>query len=133
MESDLKGTGMISIAVVDDDESIRDSLKGLLNSVGYSVETFESAELFLDSGVLRKITCLILDVRMPGMNGLELQSRLKQENHSVPVVFVTAHDSLRYRRKAFEAGALEFLPKPFDGDKLIRVIQSALSNQGSGS
>lgn len=118
------GVGVISI--VDDDESVRAATKTLLRAVGYYVETFASAELFLDSGVLRETKCLILDVRMPGIDGLELQRRLNAAESRVPIIFVTAHDDKTKRRKAIEAGAVEFFRKPFDANTLVGAIQMAL-------
>ncbi len=115
------------ISVVDDDESIRDSTKTLLRSVGYRVATFESAELFLDSGAVEETECLILDVRMPGMDGLELQRRLKAADSGVPIIFVTAHDDRTKRRQAIEAGAVDFLGKPFEARALVVAVQTALS------
>jgi FixJ family two-component response regulator len=118
------GVGVISI--VDDDESVRAATKTLLRAVGYYVETFASAELFLDSGVLRETKCLILDIRMPGIDGLELQRRLNAAESRVPIIFVTAHDDKANRRKAIEAGAVEFFRKPFDANTLVGAIQMAL-------
>jgi FixJ family two-component response regulator len=115
------------ISVVDDDESIRDATRTLLRSVGYSVGTFASAEQFLDSDALPKTECLIVDVRMPGISGLELQSRLKSSEAGVPIIFVSAHDDKEYRRQAFEAGAIEFFRKPFEASALVTAIQTALS------
>ena len=114
------------ISIVDDDESVREATKTLLRSVGLRVATFDSAELFLDSGALEETECLILDVRMPGMDGLELQRRLRAGNSRVPVIFITAHDDDIRRRQAIEAGAVGFLRKPFDASALIRIVQGSL-------
>src|SRR5882762_2379161 len=108
----VPGLGVVSI--VDDNEAIRASTKTLLRSVGYEVETFASAELFLDSGALRETHCLILDVQMPGIDGLELQRRLNAAESLIPIIFVTAHDNRTNRRKAIQAGAVDFFGKPFD-------------------
>jgi len=124
--------GQTVIAVVDDDESIRDSTKKLLRSAGYQVATFASAELFLDSGALAGATCMVLDVRMPGMDGLELQRRLNASHAGVPVIFLTAHDDARSRRMAMEGGALDFLCKPFEANTLITAVQTALTRRALG-
>ena len=123
------GVGVISI--VDDDESIRAATKGLLRSVGYEVETFASADLFLESGALRETECLILDIRMPGIDGLELQSRLNAEECHVPVIFVTAHDDTTNRQKALDAGALAVFRKPFDADEFVAAIEAAIDDRGA--
>lgn len=114
------------ISIVDDDASIRDSTKTLLRSAGYEVEAFGSAELFLESGSLRDTECLILDVRMPGIGGLELQRQLNQADSRVPIIFVTAHNDRMNRLKAMEAGALDFFRKPFDASVLLRAVQMAV-------
>jgi len=115
------------ISVVDDDESIREATKTLLRSAGYSVGTFASAEHFLDSGALGETRCLILDVRMPGMSGLDLQRRLKSSDSAVPIIFITAHDDNAYRRQAIDAGAVDFFGKPFEADALVAAVQTALA------
>ena len=117
------------IAVVDDDESVRDSTRTLLRSVGYQVSTFDSAERFLssDGGVRSK--CIVLDVRMPGMDGLELQRRLNSSEHSIPIIFITAHGDGRTRRMAMDRGAVEFLLKPFNPSALVAAVRSALASQ----
>src|ERR1700733_2723198 len=104
------------ISIVDDDESIRKATRALLRSVGYEVETFASAELFLQSDALRETDCLVLDVRMPGIDGLELQRRLNAAQSLVPIIFVTAHDDKSHRRIAMEAGAANFFHKPFEAN-----------------
>jgi FixJ family two-component response regulator len=119
-------SGRKLISVVDDDPSIRDSTKTLLRSVGYPVTTFDSAESFLDSGALAETDCLILDIRMPGIDGLELQRRLNDIHSRVPIIFVTAHDDRANRRQALEAGAVGFLCKPFEANVLITTVQAAL-------
>jgi FixJ family two-component response regulator len=118
--------GAAMISIVDDDESVRTATKALLRSAGYEVETFASAELFKESGALRETECLVLDVRMPGMSGLELQRRLNEAKSCVPIVFVTAHDDRTHRLKAMEAGAVNFFRKPFDADAFVATIQAAL-------
>ena len=115
------------ISVVDDDESIREATKTLLRSAGYSVGTFASAEHFLDSGALGETECLIVDVRMPGMSGLDLQSRLKSSECAVPIIFITAHDDNANRRQAIDAGAVDFFGKPFEAAALVAAVQTALA------
>ena len=119
-------TGTPLISVVDDDESVRDSTRTLLRSVGYKVATFESSELFLESSTLPDTECLILDVRMPGMNGLELQRRLNDSDSGVPIIFVTAHNDKANRQLAMDAGAYDFFQKPFSASDLLTAVQTAL-------
>src|SRR5580692_11108976 len=107
------------ISIVDDDESIRRATSALLRSVGYQVETFASAELFLESDALRETDCLVLDVRMPGIDGLELQRRLDEKESRVPIIFVTAHDDGSYRRIAMGAGAANFFRKAFEANAFV--------------
>ena len=116
------------ISIVDDDASVRKSLCGLVRSVGFAAEAFASAEGFLATGNVRDTHCLILDVRMPGMGGLELQRRLVAEGCAVPVVFITAHGDAASRAQALEAGAVEYLLKPFSEEALLSAIRA-----GSGS
>jgi FixJ family two-component response regulator len=118
-------TGMISI--VDDDESMRTAVKTLIESIGLSVEDFPSAEDFLSSGRSQVSVCLILDVRMPGMGGLELQRRLADSGRPLPIIFITAHYSEAERARAMEAGAVGFLSKPFSEDALLNAISSSLA------
>ncbi len=117
------------VSVVDDDESIRASIKALLRSAGYRVETFATAELFLDSSALGETVCLVLDVRMPGMDGLELQRRLNTGLHGVSIIFVTAHDDTTNRQQATDAGAVAFLCKPFDPSVLLATVQAITEGQ----
>lgn len=116
------------ISVVDDDEAIREATRSLLRSVGYDVETFASAELLLESDALRESDCLVLDVRMPGIDGLELQRRLNDAQSQVPIIFVTAHDDESYRMTAMNAGAANFFRKPFDARAFVAAIQVALGD-----
>ena len=119
------------ISVVDDDESVRRALGNLLSSVGYQVELFASAEEFLNAGHLHDTDCLILDVRMPGMSGLELQQRLAATNYLIPIIFITAHASdEEARRRALEAGALDFLLKPFSEESLLNAVRAAMHSGG---
>ena len=117
------------ISIVDDDESIREAIQSLLRSVGFKVETFASAEQFLQSDQIENTACLILDVRMPGMSGLELQRRLKATQCRIPIVFVTAHGDEEARSRALQEGAVEFLLKPFSEEALLNAIQVALHAQ----
>ena len=118
------------ISIVDDDESIRAATRTLLRSVGYrQVRTFASAELFLNSGALLDTGCLILDVRMPGIDGLELQRRLNAVASRIPIIFVTAHDDSTNRRRAIEAGAVAFLNKPFEANVLVAALREALGSE----
>ncbi len=117
------------IAVIDDDKSVRNSVKTLLRSAGYRVETFESAETFLESGAAAQTGCLILDVRMPGMGGLELQVRLHDTNTKVPIIFITAHDEGQLRQQVIQAGAVEMLHKPFAPKMLLSTVQTVLGRE----
>ena len=114
------------ISVVDDDDSVRESLSGLMRSVGFGVTVFASAEEFLNSSHLSDTNCLILDVRMPGMNGLELQRRLAASHRSIPVIFITAHGDEEARVRALNGGAVEYLLKPFSEEALLKAIDTAL-------
>jgi FixJ family two-component response regulator len=114
------------IVIVDDDESMQDSLQDLIESAGLEARCFGSAEEFLESGLHRQAACLITDIRMPKMSGLELQSRLKEEECSVPIIFITAHGDARMRIRAMREGAVEFLAKPFDHQLLLKRVRAAL-------
>jgi len=114
------------ISVVDDDDSVRESLRGLLRSVTFGVEVFASAEEFLSSDRVRETDCLILDVRMPGMSGLELHRRLVSSHPHLPVSFITAHGDEELRSRALRGGAVDYLLKPFSDDALLNAVQTAL-------
>jgi FixJ family two-component response regulator len=114
------------ISVVDDDESVRESLRGLLRSVTFGVEVFASAEEFLSSDRMRETDCLILDVRMPGMSGLELHRRLVSSHPYLPVIFITAHGDEELRSRVLRSGAVDYLLKPFSDDALLNAVQTAL-------
>ena len=116
------------VVIVDDDELIRDSLSGLMKEAGYPALTFASAEDFLNSGELENTGCLIADIRMPGMSGLELQSRLSRDNLRIPIIFITAQGDEKMRMQALRAGAVEFLAKPFDDDALLDSVRAALNS-----
>ena len=115
------------ISIVDDDDSLRNSLNNLLRSLGYRTEGYASAEDFLNSNHLDATDCLILDVRMPGMSGLNLQRHLVENNSRVPIVFITSHSDDDARTRALEAGAVAFLYKPCREEKLLEAIDSALN------
>jgi two-component system, LuxR family, response regulator FixJ len=117
------------ITVIDDDESIRDSLNTLLRSAGYRVITFASAEAFLESSVANGSACLILDVRMPAMDGPELQLRMSHEHSDVPIIFITAHDDGPVRERVLRAGAVDVLNKPFAPTALLSTLQLALERR----
>jgi FixJ family two-component response regulator len=114
------------ISIVDDDESVREATKGLIRSLGYATATFSSAEEYLRSDRVQDTSCLITDVQMPGMSGIDLQARLIADGHRTPVIFVTAFPEERVRVRVLEAGAFGFLSKPFDDDCLIECLDKAL-------
>jgi FixJ family two-component response regulator len=116
------------IAIVDDDELVRNALQGMLKSVGFPSQAFASAEEFLKSGQRQQIGCLIADIRMPGMSGLELQAKLNAEHCRIPTIFITAHDDGQMRMRALRAGAVEFLAKPFDDEALLETVRAALES-----
>jgi len=116
------------VAVVDDDQSFRDALQRLLKSAGFAVQSFASAEDFLNSGQQQHTGCLITDIRMPGMSGLELQSKLNSDHCPIPTIFITAHGDERMRLQAMRAGAVKFLSKTFDGETLLEAVRVALKN-----
>jgi FixJ family two-component response regulator len=117
-----------SIAIVDDDELMRGALEGLLKEAGFAARAFASAEEFLESGQLEHTACLIADIRMPGMSGLDLQARLNAERVRIPIIFITAHGDERMRMQALRAGAVEFLAKPFDDEVLLDTVRAAFSH-----
>jgi len=116
------------IAIVDDDDSMRSALQGLLKAVGLPAQAFASGEEFLQSGQQRQTACLIADIRMPGMSGLELQAKLNAEHCRIPTIFITAHGDARLRMQALRAGAVEFLAKPFDDEALLESVRGALQS-----
>jgi FixJ family two-component response regulator len=117
------------VAVVDDDDSVRDSLGSLFRSVGFAAHEFASAAAFLQSDDLPGADCVILDVRMPGMDGLELQRRLVASHPDVPVIFMTAHDDARTRSQALSGGAVGYLIKPFSEEALLGAVRAALGSK----
>jgi FixJ family two-component response regulator len=116
------------VAILDDDELMRGALQGLLKAVGLPAEAFVSAEDFLNSGQQHQVACLIADIRMPGMSGLELQAKLNAERCRIPIIFITAHGDEKLRMQALRAGAVEFLAKPFDDEVLLERVRAALEN-----
>ena len=114
------------VAVVADDESVRSAVQGVLKSVGLTTRSFASAEDFLRSGDQSETACLITDIQMPGMSGLELQATLAQEEYRIPIIFITAYGDAKTRTQAMRAGAVDFLGKPFDDDALLESVRSAL-------
>jgi FixJ family two-component response regulator len=116
------------VAVVDDDESFRAALQRLLKIVGLDVRSFASAEDFLKSGLQHQTGCLITDIRMPGMSGLDLQAKLNSEHCPIPTIFITAHGDEKLRLQAMRGGAVKFLAKPFDGGILVESVRVALES-----
>ena len=119
------------VAIVDDDESVQRALQDLIESDGLSALCFGSAEQFLDSEARNKAACLIADIRMPGLSGLELQAKLKAERCRIPVVFITAHGDAEMRIHAMREGAVQFLSKPFDDAVLLEIVHTALKRSGN--
>jgi FixJ family two-component response regulator len=114
------------IAIVDDDESVRNAVQGVLKSVGMKAWTFASAEEFLGSNQRSTTACLITDVQMPGITGLELQATLKTADDRIPIIFISAYGNARTRTQAIGAGAVAFLEKPFDDEVLLESVRTAL-------
>jgi FixJ family two-component response regulator len=116
------------VAIVDDDDSMRGALHGLLKAVGLPAMAFASAEEFLNSGRQYETSCLIADIRMPGMSGLELQAQLNADRCRIPTIFITAHGDAKMRLQALREGAVEFLSKPFDDEALLESVRAALES-----
>jgi FixJ family two-component response regulator len=116
------------VTIVDDDDLMRGALQGMLKSVGLISHAFASAEEFLTSGQQYQTACLIADIRMPGMSGLELQAKLNAEQCRIPTIFITAHGDEKMRLQALRAGAVEFLAKPFDDEALLESVRAALES-----
>ena len=114
-----------AVAIVDDDEGIRRALQGLMKVAGYRTMAFASAEEFLNFGEKQHIGCLIADIRLPGMSGLDLQSQLNIKHYKTPIIFITAHGDERMRMQALRAGAVEFLTKPLDDTALLDQVRAA--------
>jgi FixJ family two-component response regulator len=126
MEMTKKTREPYVVSIVDDDKSVRDALGNLLESVGLRVEAFASAEEFVNSSNGSNRSCLILDVQLPRMSGLELQQHLSNKSDSVPIIFVTAHANDEVRSRALQEGAVSFLYKPFSSEDLLRAVHSTL-------
>ena len=116
------------VAIVDDDDLMRSALQGLLKSAGLLTQAFASADEFLRSGHQHDTACLITDIRMPGVSGLELQARLNGDHCRIPTIFITAHGDAKMRMQAMRAGAVEFLAKPFDDEALLESVRGALES-----
>jgi len=116
------------IVIVDDDELMRSALQGLMKEAGFQAMTFASAEEFLNSGEQKGTACLIADIRMPGMSGLDLQSKLNRDRIRIPIIFITALGDEKMRMQALRAGAVEFLSKPLDDDALLNIVRAALNS-----
>src|ERR1700747_1005424 len=114
------------IAIIDDDEAMQNSLRDLMEAAGLVAWCFGSAEEFLESDLHTRASCLIVDVRMPKMSGLQLQARLKEDECNIPIIFITAHGDARMRIRAMREGAVEFLAKPFDHHLLLKRVRAAL-------
>jgi FixJ family two-component response regulator len=114
------------IVIIDDDDATQDSLHDLLEATGLTARHFGSAEEFLESDLRTRAACLIVDVRMPKMSGLQLQARLKDEECEIPIIFITAYEDARMRIQAMREGAVEFLAKPFDHQLLLETVRAAL-------
>ena len=124
--SSEKGSNLV--AIVDDDESVQIALQDLIESEGLATLCFGSAEEFLGSGAPHKAACLIADIRMPGMSGIELQAKLNAERRRIPIIFITAHGDARMRVQAMRNGAVEFLTKPFDNAVLLETVHAAVED-----
>jgi FixJ family two-component response regulator len=115
------------ISIVDDDGVVREATADLVSSLGYKTQTFASGEAFLESGQLEQTSCLITDIQMPGLNGLELQSRLLADGYRIPVIFITAFPTASAQQRAMSAGAVAFLSKPFEEISLVQSVAAALA------
>jgi FixJ family two-component response regulator len=118
------------VAVVEDDQSYRVAVQRLLKSAGFSVRSFASAEDFLRSGRQHETGCLITDIRMPGMSGLDLQAKLNTDHCPIPTIFITAHGDEDMRLQAMRGGAVKFMVKPFDGEILLESVRAAFEAEG---
>jgi FixJ family two-component response regulator len=116
------------VAIVDDDESVREAVSALIQNEGIPTLAFASAEGFLRSSELKRVGCLVTDIRMPGMSGLELQSKLNRDRYTIPIIFITAHGDEKVRMQALRSGAVEFLVKPFDDEALLESVRAAVSS-----
>ena len=121
----VEGTSRL-IAIIDDDQAMQDSLRDLMEAAGLPARSFGSAEEFLESDLHTRAACLVVDVRMPKMSGLQLQARLKEEDCNIPIIFITAHGDASIRVRAMREGAVEFLAKPFDHHLLLKRVRAAV-------
>jgi FixJ family two-component response regulator len=121
------------IAIVDDDKSVQTALQDLIESEGLSTRCFGSAEEFLNSGAQDEAGCLIVDIRMPGMSGIDLQAKLKADRCRLPIIFITAHGDAKMRIQAMRDGAVEFLTKPFDNAVLLETVDAAVEDYAKTS
>jgi FixJ family two-component response regulator len=117
------------ISIIDDDALARNGTKALIESLGYKAVSFNSAEHFLASGAIRETTCLITDLQMPGLSGLELQEALRSQGHRTPVILMTAYPNESHRNRAIDGGAVGFLSKPFDDTSLIECLAAAIKSR----
>src|ERR1700693_5173616 len=117
------------IGIIDDNELMQDSLSDLIESGGLEAQCFGSAKAFIASDLHPTIACLIVDIRMPKMSGLELQGRLKQEESNLPIIFITAFDDAEVRAQAMKEGAVEFLAKPFNHQLLLKMLRGTLDSE----
>jgi FixJ family two-component response regulator len=131
-QKDGGGHNPAMISIIDDNDSVRGALHGLMRSVGFGVNVFASAEEFLDSDRLLYTNCLILDVRLPGMSGLELQRHLKTSHSEIPIIFITAYEDDEVRARALNAGAVDYFLKPFNDEDLLNAIDVALKFKING-
>jgi FixJ family two-component response regulator len=115
-----------TVFIIDDDQAVRDAVGLLLQTAGLMVETFPSAAVFLESTAVRRPGCLVLDVRMPGMSGLDLQRQLQQQGYRIPIIFMTGHGDVPMAIRAMKAGAFDFIEKPFQGEALLARVREAL-------
>jgi len=132
-EDKKETSGSPLVSVVDDDASVRRSTRRLLHCSALRAEAFASAEEFLQSGTMAETTCLLLDVKMPGMNGLELQRRLAEMDRHLPIIFLSAHASEEEERRAMQAGAIGFLRKPVSKETLLHAIRAAIDGSNNRS
>ena len=116
------------IAIVDDDRSVQNALKDLMESAGLEARCFGSAEEFLDPDQRYQMACIVTDIRMPGMSGLELQAKLNADGSRIPIIFITAHGDAKMKMQAMKAGAIEFLSKPFDDEVLLEKVLHTLKD-----
>ena len=119
-------TGSRFVAIVDDDRSLQRALKDLMESAGLAARCYGSAEEFLESDLCDQTGCLVLDILMPAMSGLELQAKLNALGSRIPIIFITARGDVKLKTQAMKAGAVEFLSKPFDDDVLLETVRAAL-------